>query len=195
MAVFSARVTAGADDGYARDDTSAFDSAGANGFLGELAGAGPGATMNWFARILVVTIPQGSTINTANIVLTASDNKTADTIHVKLMMEDADDAVAPTSYAEFGALVRTTAKVDWDFTTNWATDSEYTSPDFKAAVQEVVSRGGWASGADMQVIIDDDGSDADAERWFYSFDGSAAKCLQLNIDYDPPESGGMAFYF
>jgi len=195
MTVFSKRVAADVDNGYHREDTDVFDATLINNiFFGELSTA-VGAFMNGFARFTNVTIPKNSTINSAKMVLTASAADSADTVNVRIYMNDSDDAIAPTTKEGFNALVLTTAFTNWYFTTNWVTDTEYDSGDFTNAVQEVVNRLGWASGNAMSVVWHDVTSNDDAERLAYAYTGDNAKCPELVIDYTEPSGQGFTCIF
>lgn len=76
----------------------------------------------------------------------------------------ANDAAAPTSYAEFKALPLTTSSVAWS-TTRAAIGSVITSPDLSAVVQEVVNRAAWASGNHIVVVARVPTSAGNDNRW------------------------------
>lgn len=181
MTTVNLQVGANADDGRCYNNAG-FDVSDIIG-IGSEAAAGE---YDSFLRFTGVAIPQGATIVSAVLTFTAASDKIIDTVRVKLSCNDADNATAPTDCATLAAKDRTTAQVDWDFTTDWATDSEYESPDIKAAIQEVVDRGSWSSGNALMVLIDDDGSDDTAWRSAYDFNGDNAKAAKLDITYTAP---------
>lgn len=148
---FFGAVTATADDGYSF--TSTFDIANGSWF-----GKVSAASIDGFVRFQNVTIPQGATILTAVLKVRASDlSSTTTGLHGKVRANAIDDAIAPTSAATHDALARTTAGVDWD-PTAWVLGTQYSPPDLSAVIQEIVNRGGWASGNDLMLLVDDDGS-------------------------------------
>ena len=143
-----------------------------------------------------IAIPQGSIINSASLKMTAWDANTDDVEH-KIYAHDVDDAsTISTSHDHFSneisGYTKTTAGVDWDLT-GVASNTEYTSADISTVIQEIVDRGGWASGQDIKLIIADDQpiSDSDQDYRWYGFDqGTASKRPKLNISYS---NGTMAW--
>lgn len=137
------------------------------------------------ARFISVTIPQGLTVDAASITLTCNLARAGTVVRTNISAEDVDDADIVDSDAETDALVRTAAIVPWDGLPAWIVDAEYTSPDLAVVIQEIVDRGGWLSGNAINIIWEDDGSDADlvANRTGHSYDGDTAKAPKLDIDY------------
>ena len=175
MANVNLQVGANADDGRCHNDTT---------FNVNLVAFGADATpesFDCFARFTGVAIPQGATIVSAVLTFKARLARAGDTVRVKLSCNDADNATAPTDCASLIAKDRTTAQIDWDFTTDWVVDSEYESVDITTAVQEVINRGSWLSGNALMVLIDDDGSDASAARHPHDYNDDTAKAIKLAI--------------
>ena len=179
MTILNLQIAAGADDGYTREP-DIFDSAAAIYYLGSL---GEGAEIDAFCRFTGVTIPQGATITVATLTLTSEAALSSVTMRTNVAAEDADNPVAPTSYAIMTARVRTSTFVVWDFTTNWVLDGEYSPPDLAAVIQEVVNRGGWSSGNALIVFVDNDASTDTTHRRVHSYDGTPAKSAKLDITY------------
>ena len=123
-----------------------------------------GASIESGIRFRNVDIPQGVTILSAYIDMRASTTLSGATCIARIQCEDADDAAAFSTYADFNGRPKTTAYTDWNPVPAMTNGVRYDSPFFSAAVQEVVNRGGWASGNSMVVFIDDQGSSADAYR-------------------------------
>lgn len=134
-----------------------------------------------------VWIPQGATITTAYLTVTCYQSFASAEVKTRIRGEDVDDATAFSDFADFDARVRTTACVDHDDIPTWTVGVEYTTPDFKDVIQEIVDRGGWAPGNAM-VIFWDDFDDRTAHepskfRNWYAFDGDAAKAPILYIEW------------
>uniref|UniRef100_A0A6M3IXC8 Uncharacterized protein n=2 Tax=viral metagenome TaxID=1070528 RepID=A0A6M3IXC8_9ZZZZ len=125
-------------------------------------------------RFPEVKIDKGVTISSAFIRFKASANYSADTIRQKIHFNEVDDAIAPTNTAEAFALENTVdAGIDWDFTTDWVTDSTYDTIDISAGLQAIFDRPGWAYGQAVMAVIVDDGSDGwNRLRQFYAFDSA-----------------------
>jgi len=137
------------------------------------------------ARFVGINIPAGATINTATLKLTASGNFASDNVNTYIRAEANNTPTTFDNVTEFDARVWTTANVTWDAIAHWTTDTEYTSPDFKDVIQEVVDRPGWTAGNPIAIKWDDFGgrSDASASRSAYSYDGSATKAPKLLITF------------
>lgn len=140
-------------------------------------------------RFLNVTIPPGSTINTAvlqlNVVNTSNDDPNLD-----IYGEDVDDA---TTYLavdnDIGGRTRTTAKTTWNATGVGA--GFVASPDFAAVIQEIIDRPGWASGNDISIILD---GLASTTFQFRTYDNAVGDGAKLDIDYTEAAAGGNPWY-
>lgn len=104
-----------------------------------------------YFRFPSATIANTATITSAVLSVQAASNLSA-TLSVRIFGNAADNAVAPTNKEEGDALVRTTAYVDWSVP-SFASGNDYTV-DITEAIQEIVSRAGWASGNALQIIIE-----------------------------------------
>ena len=186
MATLDLQVGASTDDAvtYESNDwwglTNSHFGAGNNGATYYKCGSG--------ARFTNVTIPQGATIITAYLTLTASQNQSSATCYSKISAEDVDDAA---TFADDQAAFitrfnnHTTARVDWDAIGAWALDTEYNSPEIKTIIQEIVNRAGWSSGSAVVVFWEDfdNLSSSGAIRFAHSYDGSTTKAPKLHIEY------------
>ena len=145
----------------------------------------------WLAlRFTNVTVPQGSTINSAtlevNIVGTSYDDPDVD-----VYLEDADNSAAlSTSSNNISGRTKTTAKVTWSST---GVGSGWKSPgDLAAVVQEVVDRGGWVSGNALTVLFDSLSSANNLRIRPYEYDTTLA--AKLTIDYTASGGGGITMH-
>lgn len=138
-------------------------------------------------RFTNVTIPPGSTINSAVLSLTAQSSLSTTTCALNVSCEDADNPGQWTNYTDFSGRSRTASPITWTEGSETA-NSTYSPPDIKAAVQAVINRSGWASGNALIVYIDNNGSSTNARRaWFDRSNGSSTAAT-LAIDYTPPAS-------
>lgn len=110
-----------------------------------------------YLRFQTIDIPQGATITQAKIQLAYhSDNGNAVGNTVTIRGEATDDASsAASSCSAFGSATRTTASVDWSFSSGMSAGTFYDTPDIKTIVQEIVSRAGWSADNDMQFFFED----------------------------------------
>lgn len=101
-----------------------------------------------FLRFVGLTIPAGSTITSATLMLTPQVAQTSPFPATTISASAEDNAAAPTSYtgaSGFANRVATSASAAWT-PSGWALGTSYTSTDLSAVIQEVIDRAGWASG-------------------------------------------------
>jgi hypothetical protein len=134
-----------------------------------------------------VTIPQGAVINSAYLILTCSNAQSGTVCNTEISAEDTDNATAFSTASDFDTRYasRTTAQVNWDGLGAWTANTEYTSPDIKSVIQEIVDRPGWASGNAIAIFWEDfdNESSGAGRRDAYSYDGSTSKAPKLQINY------------
>jgi len=142
-------------------------------------------TYDWSGvRFQSVTIPAGSTINTAvpqiNVAFTSNDD-----VNVNIYAEDADNAAAfSTGLNDISNRTPTTATVSRNATavgTGW-----YSLPDVTALVQEVVDRAGWGSGNSLALLLE---TVTGSDLRYRAYDFAAGDAAKLDIDYTP--GGGI----
>jgi hypothetical protein len=118
-----------------------------------------------------VTIPQGSTILSAKLVVTPAAPHYGNEVHVKILAADEDDPTCPTTLIDSNSRPRTTASTAWqtDFHMVEGVWEPLDSPDFTAVIQELVDRPGFGSDR-VLIYIEDDGSDVNSFDRFRSAD-------------------------
>jgi len=139
-----------------------------------------------------LTIPQGATINSADIQFTANGND-ADATSLTIFGEDADNAVTfTTATNNISSRTQTTASVAWNSLPSWTDNAAGTAQktsDLKTIVQEIVDRSGWSSGNSMSFIITGTG-----KRTVDTYDESSSTAALLSITYSiaPDAPTGLA---
>lgn len=133
-------------------------------------------------RFNSVAIPQGSTINSATITLynqfTQDDSLT---LSVRWYAWAADDAGQFTSGGNLPSTVgKTTAFTA--FTQGTATPANI-SHNVASVLQEIVNRGGWVSGNDVNFIAFENGSPDGCIDGFEGFDSAGGTPALLQVDY------------
>jgi hypothetical protein len=135
-------------------------------------------------RFTGVTIPPGSTVNTATTDVNVP-SATLDSPDLTIYAEDTDDAATFTGSANnISGRTATTATASWaaiDIGTGVKT-----SPNFAAVIQEIIDRPGWASGNDIALIFK--GNSAACDFRISTWDGTNPEAV-LNVDYT---AGGAA---
>lgn len=160
-------------------DLELHDTGGADGHVG--------------MRFQAITIPQGATIDSAVIqfhvdeISALSNNP----LTVTFSGEDENDSIPySTTNFDLSGRTETTAKVDWAVPT-WLTVHDETSSqlsaDLKTIVQEVVDRGGWVSGNDLNIMIKNTSAGTD---WFDSSWGFVKE-----VTINSAEVNGVLFDF
>lgn len=145
-----------------------------------------GANVYGGYRFQNVTIPAGSTLIAATLSVYVH-NANYDSPNIEFYCQAADDPGTFSADEDwFTGRSWTTNKATWNATdigTGWKTTA-----DFAAALQEVIDRGGWASG--NAIVIGTKGLTGTSMRirtWDYD---SGASAPVLNVTYTPPAGGG-----
>jgi hypothetical protein len=119
-------------------------------------------------RFLNVQIPKDSTIIDARIQFEADEIRTTTPCDVEIFCQAADN---PPTFVAVNGNISTRAKtsgVKWTNVPGWVAVQDrlaaQLTPNFAAAVQEVVDRAGWVAGNAMVVVITHDQASANFER-------------------------------
>lgn len=112
---------------------------------------GDGGTVDYDYKTAIrfpgVTIPAGATVSAAVLKLTGRFTQGAGANpDSKVWGEAADNPAAPTSISDFNGRTLTSASSATWTHSGWTVNTQYTSPSIAAVIQEIVNRGGWASG-------------------------------------------------
>ena len=130
-----------------------------------------------------VTVPAGATITNVYIEFMARATDSGVT-NLTFRGEAADNAVTftDTDY-DLTTRAKTTASAAWNVPA-WTSNTAYQTPDLTTVIQEVVDRGGWASGNAIALYVTGSGA-----RIADAYDGSAADAPLLHIDYVGADAG------
>ncbi len=148
-------------------------------------------------RFQTVPIPQGATIDTATMTLTAGEADAGTTVNSKLRAEDTDNAAAFSDITNWDTRFPgtvTTAEVLWDNLETWVQLVTYESPDISSVVEEVVGRGGWSSNNDLVLFWDDydqrSSVSDNANRDASSYEDGVTRAAKFNASYTEAAPGG-----
>jgi len=138
-------------------------------------------------RFLNVNIPPGSTILSAALKICAKLTNTGATTDLLIEGDDEDDPATFSTYDDWNTRPRTTENVTWDLPT-FTAETWYTSIDFKAIIQEIINRPGWASGNALALLCKATGKApaSTGRRWGYSWDDTPGKAVILDVSWAPP---------
>lgn len=186
MTVLDLQVSAGGDDGYWTQGNSSL--LGSDSFLDVGYVSTFLLSRNSFMRFPGVSVANGMVIDVAYVRLRASINTSATVVNVAWSAIAADNAAVPTTYAEAEGATRTTASVAQNNLPAWVANTDYNSSSIISVVQEVVNRGGWASGNALVIYCEDNNSTQASSRVrrAYSYEGSTLYAPRLHIEYSPP---------
>lgn len=164
-------IATGADDGIW---LSGIDSSDANHlYIGDTGGGGIGA----YLRFTNITIPKNASIFTAVLKVYSGYNMSS-ALPISIWFVAADDPGQPSSPTDLTGSKTSVATWNPDA---WTADTQYTSADIYAPLQEIVNRAGWASGQDMIVCLQSDDADWRTIRPYeYS---SGTKKAELNVSW------------
>lgn len=186
MATYTRTVQASTDDGAFDVGGTGFSATGTNFVVGDVSTTVYDKSV-WL-RFTSVTIPAGSGIGAATLTIPATGGSVTPLGTVKIQAEAADNPAAPSNRADAIARTRTTAAATWSGMTNISSGS-YTTSDFAAVLQEVISRTGWVSGNAVQIFLTDNTAGWSGTAWqiaFANFNTATSSPATLNVTYYAP---------
>lgn len=176
MTVFNASVTASADDAQESSGTVVIDGTNLNANA---------ATQLSAVRFQNVTIPPGSTINSAYITINITSTSFDDPAVTIRGNGEANPAAFNTTASHLTDRFKTSASVAWT-DTGLGAGAENT-PSLVSLVEEIIAISGWASGNAMAFYFT--GSASSSLR-FNAYDNGSG-IPSITIDYTAPSGGGQ----
>jgi len=139
------------------------------------------------ARFTGVTIPQGSTINSAAFQMRANATYSASPSVIRLYVsaQASDNAGAlSSSSGDLNTTARPRSTASATVVQTSITGGVWTSVTITSVIQEIVNRAGWSSGNAIVILVDTH-EDTTVGEWqdYDAYDGSAAGAPKLDIDY------------
>lgn len=129
-------------------------------------------------RFRNITIPSGSYITSATLKLTASEDSSLPANWILQSQITADASGFTTSKYNISLRQRSEQIVQW-VPSLWNTDTEYSSPDIKHLIQQVIDQSSWINGNDLVLIMNGIG-----DRGAWSYDGDPLKSAMLFIGFN-----------
>lgn len=185
MTTLNLQVNASNDDSRTVNGTTGFTRLVANYPLGRI---GTSTIQRW-DRFAGVTVPQGSTINSAilSFYTNAAASGTFGTIKLKSWADDTDDHAYPANGSDANTRPLTTGTAWADITSDPGA-GVWISCDVVADVQTIINRGGWVSGNALGIRSGDNTGSNSLFIDLYHWDGNPSFAAKLDIDYTA--SGG-----
>ena len=133
-------------------------------------------------RFQSVSISTGSIVTRAYLEFTA-DVANFGSTNLTVEGQASDNSPTFTSGAnDLSTRLKTTTSVDWSNVAAWSTGGQtYQSADLSPIIQELIDRGGWASGNSIALFVTGGG-----RRTGESWDGNAAAAPLLHLEYMAP---------
>jgi len=140
-----------------------------------------------------VTIPSGSTVSSATVEVFMKYASFAGTRDIVTRMQgfNVDDVAVFSSTNRPSQIPQTTASVDrtYIYSTEFVDETYLSLDDCTAIIQEIIDRGGWASGQALGVVFKDNGSAAN-QRWqFQDYGRSTGDAAKITIVYTAGAGG------
>ncbi len=101
---------------------------------------------NGYFRFTNVTIPEGSTVDSAEIHITPRYSSAGTGFLSRIIGEATTNPDNPSSYADVTGRTRTSASVNWNTDTGFTENTPVNSPDASDVIQEIIDQAGWESG-------------------------------------------------
>ena len=131
-----------------------------------------------------ITIPAGSTINSAYLKVTSYNSHTYDMDYKGIRIKGINNSNVATfsngstSYPSF-----VTSTVLWATGKTITANTEYTSNDIKTIIQDIINISGWSSGNSLCISIIPEGEYYGYTFDIYSYEGDTSKVAELEITY------------
>ncbi|MEL6534599.1 MAG: Ig-like domain-containing protein [Bacteroidota bacterium] len=175
----SSRISDGADDVEERSDGSMYN----NSSDLELVYDGGNQVVGLYFRNL--NLPQGATINSANLQFT-TDETNSGTTNLTIRAHDTN---APSAFSSstnnLSNRALTSASVNWSPGSWSSVGQKHTTPNLASVIQELVDRSGWTSSSNVALIISGTG-----ERTAEAYEGSSGNAALLTVNYTVGGGGG-----
>jgi hypothetical protein len=181
--------TAATDDAYITPDLAFISTTST--FL-RMGVDGAGDANHTGVRFRNVTVANGAAVVSAFIRFVAAHNNPTTTCDLNIVGENNAAPAAFSTYADFIGRSQTSASVLWNNVSAWLAGAQYDTPDISPVIQEIVDLGGWASGNDLVVFVEDNGSDTGGFRQGASFDHTVYEEAELTIVTQTAQVGRTA---
>ncbi|NJK77878.1 MAG: hypothetical protein HC944_02700 [Nanoarchaeota archaeon] len=147
-------------------------------------------------RFTNVQVPRNAIILQSYITFTA-DSTDSSSITIRFTGEATDDSTTFTDTSNnlsTGPRPRTTASANWT-PTSWSNNQVYSTPNtlLNPIIQEIVNRGGWNSGNDLNIFVDRISASSSQKRNADSYDQGSGYPT-LTIEYALSAGGGAPTY-
>jgi hypothetical protein len=180
MAVFK---PAQSEDDCFADSTPAISLADTFQYIGKLGGE---ESCDTGVRFINVTIPKDATILTAIVTFQAQQNQVGVTCNATIKGELSATPAIFSTYDDFWARTRTTHTVPWNNIPTWTINTDYDTPDVSPIIQEQVNQVAWASGDNLVLFFENNGSGFGKYRVAKTYDQSITNCAGLTVTWSVP---------
>jgi hypothetical protein len=178
-------IAANANDGWTGNDgfSGWIDASSTAMYMGH----SEGNFFDIFMRFANVTIPAGSTINSATIKLRTTSAMSGGTTILGLFkgVKQANPT-APTTWADKAGRPLTTASTSFSQVATYSANQLY-SHTVTSIIQEIINQGGWASGNALMLYLNNNGTPNNYENFeFASLEHASYTEPQLDVTWTVP---------
>lgn len=186
MAIITRSVAAGADDAQEDNDGTDFNGTGAQLF--NQSSSNPASERSTAIRFQNIQIPKNALILAATVTVDVVPSIGDDEPEFRIHCHDVDNSPDFVTSADVASRTLTSAFTHWSGT-NIGSGLK-TSPDFKAAVQEVINRAGWVAGNALTVIFRAGDFALLDQFQYYAFEHATGTPASISISFQSGGSGG-----
>lgn len=148
-------------------------------------------TVHTGLRYQELMIPRGAVITNAYIRFTSKGLNTSQASMVFKAEATGDAQKFKNQDEDITDRSTTGAEVTWDTDNDFPlSDEGINSPDLSAVIQEVVNRGDWCGGNDLNIIIEGSSSVSSSNRKVSGFEEGIGRTPQLVVNYDESTATG-----
>ncbi len=142
-------------------------------------------------RFTAIALLGTDIVDVTYITFKANGTRSGTVVYSNLYGENADNAAAYSTVANYNARAKTAA-IAWDSIPAWTDAVAYNTPSLVTPVTTIKNRAGWASGNAMAFEWEDDGSGNEAFRDGHSYDSAGAtKVAVFHIESHAPTNNSI----
>ncbi|KKM21764.1 hypothetical protein LCGC14_1632140 [marine sediment metagenome] len=137
-----------------------------------------------------IAIPRAAKIISAVITYKARLSDSGATCRMRIYGEATANATFPGTWADYHPKPKTTAYTPWN-PPAFVAETEYTTPNIGAVVQEIIDLPAWVSGYSLVILPWENGGNSNTLRNPYDYFQDPAKAPFITIDWVPAGMRGL----
>lgn len=142
------------------------------------------------SRFTGATIAAAATINSCVYTMQANVTTSGTSVNMTVGFHAADNSGQVADITDFDGRTLTATTIAWTNIAAITSGVDFSSPDLKGSLQNIMDRGGWASGNAINLFLRNNATTNLAVRTADSYDVTTSLCGRLAIDYTSGGGGG-----